>query len=135
MCSMNLAFRREATPLMYFPLMGEDPSGTRWGYDRFDDIWAGIFAKKILDHLGLSVVNGSPFVEHRKASDVKKNLLKERRGMAVNEHLWEWVSVARLTQKTPALCYEELAAKIAFPETRYFRNLRDAMRIWARLFV
>jgi len=58
MCSMNLAFRREVTPLMYFPLMGYDKHATHWGYDRFDDIWAGIFAKKICDHLGYGIVNG-----------------------------------------------------------------------------
>lgn len=135
MCSMNLAFRREVTPLMYFPLMGEDPSGKRWGYDRFDDIWAGIFAKKILDYLGLGVANGSPFVEHRKASDVKKNLVKERRGMAVNERLWRDVLAVELTKTRAADCYLELAHKISFPEAPYFTTLRRAMTIWARLFV
>ncbi|MBI2120340.1 MAG: hypothetical protein HYT94_01810 [Parcubacteria group bacterium] len=68
MCSMNLAFKRKVTPLMYFPPMGYDNKGKYWGYDRFDDIWAGIFAKKVIDHLGYSVVNGSPFIEHKKAS-------------------------------------------------------------------
>ena len=135
MCSMNLAFRREATPLMYFPLMGEDPSGTRWGFDRFDDIWAGIFAKKILDHLGLSVVNGSPFVEHRKASDVEKNLLKERRGITTNEWLWKRARAVVLTKTTAAECYRELAETIALPNTRYFNHLRRAMMMWAALFM
>ena len=66
MCSMNIAFRAEITPLLYFPLMGENSQGKKWGYDRFDDIWAGIFSKKIMDHLNMGVVNGAPFVEHRK---------------------------------------------------------------------
>jgi hypothetical protein len=135
MCSMNLAFRREVTPLMYFPLMGEDAHGQRWGYDRFDDIWAGIFAKKILDHLGLSVANGSPFVEHRKASDAQKNLQKERRGTAVNEDLWRRVSEVKFTQATIVGCYRELAQKIAFPSIPYFTKLRQAMVLWANLFV
>lgn len=134
MCSMNLAFSREATPLMYFPLMGKDPDGNTWGFDRFDDIWAGLFAKKIMDHLNLAAVNGSPFVEHRKASDIQKNLMKEKRGIAQNETLWRLVDKVVLTKKTPAACYVELAQKIRFPKNTYFTYLRRAMEIWASLF-
>lgn len=135
MSSMNLAFCRDITPLMYFPLMGKDPDGKAWGYDRFDDIWAGVFAKKIIDHLGFAVVNGSPFVEHRKASDPHKNLLKEVRGIQTNETLWEAVEGVTLQSKTPALCYRELAEKVAFPKEWYFDKLREAMIIWANLFL
>lgn len=135
MCSMNLAFRKEVTPLMYFPLMGNDPHGVPWGYDRFDDIWAGIFAKKIMDHLGYVVINGSPFVEHRKASDPNVNIQKEKTGLPVNETLWQWVDAVKLTRQTPVLCYQELAKKILFPHTRYFRKLRQAMLIWSELFL
>jgi reversibly glycosylated polypeptide / UDP-arabinopyranose mutase len=135
LCSMNLAFRREMTPLMYFPLMGKDPAGNLWGFDRFDDIWAGIFAKKIMDHLGYAVVNGSPFIEHRKASDPKVNITKEKTGLPINEKLWQWVDAVTLTKKTPAACYQELAQQIVFPKTPYFIKLREAMLIWTDLFV
>ena len=135
MCSMNLAFHRDVTPLMYFPLMGKDPSGKLWGYDRFDDIWAGIFAKKIMDHLGLAVINGSPFVEHRKASNLEKNLEKEKKGMIVNETLWKIVDNIQLKDKSPAQCYKDLATKIKFPENSYFFFLRKAMMVWAELFI
>jgi reversibly glycosylated polypeptide/UDP-arabinopyranose mutase len=134
MCSMNLAFKREVTPLMYFPLMGFDPEGNYWGYDRFDDIWAGIFAKKIIDHLGFAVVNGSPFVEHRKASDVRNNIIKEKSGMIINEKLWRAVDAVSLTKNTPSACYRELAEKIIFPNTEYFKKLRMAMINWSTLF-
>jgi len=134
MSSMNLAFVREVVPLMYFLLMGSSPEGLPWGFDRFDDIWAGLFAKKILDHLGLSVVNGSPFVEHRKASDPHKNLIKEKRGLAVNETLWKAVDAVRLAKTTPAACYRELAEKIVFPAGPYFQKLRKAMVLWSKLF-
>lgn len=135
MSSMNLAFRREVVPLMYFPLMGSDPEGNLWGYDRFDDIWAGVFAKKICDHLGFGVVNGSPFVEHRKASDPHKNLEKEKTGLAVNEKLWRAVDEVELKQNSPAGCYRELAQNVQFPKGRYFEKLREAMLIWAGLFL
>lgn len=134
MCSMNLAFTREAVPFMYFPLMGFDPQGKAWGYDRFDDIWAGLFAKKICDHLGLAVVNGSPFVEHRKASDPQNNVLKEKKGLVINETLWRNVDEVKLYGKTAAACYSELAEKIQFPKNTYFKKLREAMTIWSELF-
>ena len=134
MCSMNLAFKREITPLMYQPLMGENSKGYRWQYDRFDDIWAGIFAKKIIDHLGYGVVNGAPFVKHRKASDPFDNLKKQAIGIEMNEKLWQIVDQVKLSKKSPKTCYLELAKKIKFPKEKYFEKLREAMIIWADLF-
>ncbi len=134
MSSMNLAFKNEVTPLMFFPMMGLDPQGNSWEYNRYDDIWAGIFSKRILDHLGMSVVNGSPFVEHRKASKPVSNLKKESAGMKVNELLWKRVKKVKLTKNTPKECYIELAKKVKFPKSKYFERLREAMIIWANLF-
>lgn len=134
MCSMNLAFKREVAPLMFFPMMGQKRDGSNWPYNRYDDIWAGLFSKKIMDHLGLGVINGSPFVEHRKASRLKDNYQKELEGMKINEILWKRVSEVNLTKKTPKTCYIELAEKIKFPNNKYFRQLKEAMIIWANLF-
>ncbi|MBP9814114.1 hypothetical protein KBC80_02870 [Candidatus Woesebacteria bacterium] len=134
MSSMNLAFTRQAIPLMYFPLMGKDPNGVSWGYDRYDDIWAGIFVKKIVDHLGFAVVNGSPFVEHKKASDPEVNLVKEKEGMLENEKLWKEVSRVTLTGTTVKECFEELLCAKFFEKSDYFRKLQKAMRIWVALF-
>ena len=135
MSSMNLAFTREAIPLMYFPLMGTDPKGVPWGYDRYDDIWAGVIAKKILDHIGLAVVNGSPFVEHRKASDPLVNLVKEKEGMAVNEDLWLSINAVPLTAKTITGSLEELLDSNIFSQTKYLKSLQRAMKIWITKFL
>jgi reversibly glycosylated polypeptide / UDP-arabinopyranose mutase len=134
LCSMNIAFKRELTPLLYFPLMGQDVQGNSWGYDRFDDIWAGIFAKKIMDHLGLGVVNGSPFVEHRKASDPFKNLQKEAKGLELNETVWKAVDAISLTKKNATECYLELASKLELEDKKYGKKLTEAMQIWASFF-
>lgn len=134
MCSMNMAFRKNITPLMFFPMMGQNLNGKKWKYDRYDDIWAGIFSKKIMDHLGMSVVSGSPFVEHRKKSNIKNNLEKEILGMKINESLWKSVNEVKLTKNDPKLCYLELAKKINFPKDKYFVKLQEAMKIWAELF-
>jgi len=134
MCSMNLAFKREITPLMFFPMMGQKPDGSNWPYNRYDDIWAGLFSKKIMDHLGFAVINGSPFIEHRKASKLKDNYQKELEGMKINEVLWKMVGEVKLTKNTPKTCYIELAKKIKFPKGKYFKKIREAMIIWANLF-
>jgi hypothetical protein len=62
MCGMNLAFRPDVVPALYFLLMGRD-----YEYHRFGDIWAGIIIKKIADHLGYSINSGEPAVKHRGA--------------------------------------------------------------------
>lgn len=133
MCSMNLAFKREVIPLMYFPLMGENKEGKKWGYDRFDDIWAGIFSKKIMDHLGYSVLNGVPFVEHRKASNPFTNLQKEARGIKTNEDLYQQVEKVKLTKKNPKDAYGELVSKLDL-KGDYFVKLKEAINIWLDLF-
>jgi len=134
MCSMNLAFNREAVPIMFFPMMGSKPDGSQWGFDRFDDIWAGLFSKKIMDHLGWAVINGSPFVEHRKASLPGVNEIKEVEGVAVNETLWQKVDEVTLTATTAISAYRELAEKMVLPQTEYFQHLRQAMILWTKLF-
>jgi len=134
MCSMNLAFKTKISPLMYFPLMGYNDKNLHWGYDRFDDIWAGVFAKKIIDHLDLAVVNGSPFVEHKKASNVFTNLLKEAKGIQTNEILYQNVDKVTLTSKTIVGSYKELIAKLELPKEDYFIKLKKAIEIWLNLY-
>ena len=131
---MNLAFSRDVVPLMFFPMMGQDNNGNSWGFDRFDDIWAGVFSKKVMDHLGWSVINGSPQVEHKKASLTKHNLEKEKSGIEMNELLWKAIDEVQLTRNTAVECYRELAEKVVFPKNEYFDKLKRAMIIWAELF-
>ena len=134
MCTMNLAFRRQVTPLMFLTMMGKSPSGNDWEFNRYDDIWAGLFSKKIMDHLGWGIISGSPFVDHRKASLTTDNFKKEMAGLKMNETLWQIVDQVKLTQPDPKSCYRQLASKAKFPKTAYFKKLRQAMTIWANLF-
>lgn len=124
---MNLAFRAEAAPAMYFLLMGRD-----WPYDRFGDIWCGLFAKKICDHLGYAVRSGDPMVEHQRASRVWANLRKELPGYEINETLWQAVDSILLEGTNFAECYGEVADKLRL-DGEYGKTLRRAMRMWAEL--
>ncbi|MFZ6035447.1 MAG: hypothetical protein ACOYUB_04895 [Patescibacteria group bacterium] len=134
LCSMNLAFKTKMTPIMYFPPMGQDAEGKRWGYDRFDDIWAGILSKKIIDHMGFAVVNGSPYVRHKKASNVMENLKKEAKGIMTNENLYKSVKDIKLTGRDIKKTYLKMVRRAAFPKEKYFSKLKEAIRIWVSLF-
>jgi reversibly glycosylated polypeptide/UDP-arabinopyranose mutase len=134
MSAMNIAFKAEITVLMYQLLMGYDRYNNKLNYDRFDDIWCGLFAKKIIDHLQWGTLTGSPFVTHKRASNVFTNIKKEATGIEKNETLWESVKAVNLTQKDPVSCYLELANKIEFPKEEYFSLLKRGMIEWANLF-
>jgi Reversibly glycosylated polypeptide len=128
MCSMNLAWRPEFTAAMYFLLMGP-----AYPFDRFGDIWGGVLAKRVADHLGFAVNSGSPGVLHERASDVFANLAKESRGLAANETFWRAADSVVLTAETVPGAYAELAERLPL-EQEDFVLLRRAMRTWAELF-
>jgi Reversibly glycosylated polypeptide len=128
MCSMNLAWRREFTPAMYFLLMGPE-----YPFDRFGDIWAGVIAKRIADHLGFAVNSGSPAIRHERMSNVFVNLAKESRGMASNETVWRAVDSVVLTAVDVAGAYRQLAEQLPLEDSG-FAELRRAMIAWAGLF-
>jgi len=131
MCGMNLAWRREYTVVMYFLLMGQNAAGKPWPFDRFGDIWAGILNKRVLDHLGVGVWSGAPFVHHSRASNVWANFRKEHAGIQENESFWQLVDGARLTGNTPAECYGELAEALADVNgAGYWSTVARAMHLW-----
>jgi reversibly glycosylated polypeptide / UDP-arabinopyranose mutase len=135
-CIMNVAFRREATPLLYMLLMGQDQQGERWGFDRFDDIWAGLFLKKTADHLGWAITSGAPSVHHSRASDPHRNAELEAPGIRAHEDFWQHIRDVKLTGATPSECYAELAGAAGSfrggsPREGYWMTLAAAMRLWA----
>jgi Reversibly glycosylated polypeptide len=81
-CSMNLAFKRCMLPYIY---------QTPWalGVKRFDDIFAGIEAKREIDKHGWAAVTGYARVHHERASNVFTNLENEALGLRLNEDFWK----------------------------------------------
>jgi reversibly glycosylated polypeptide/UDP-arabinopyranose mutase len=129
MSSMNLAFRREALPLMWPPLMGEGQP-----YHRFDDIWCGWIAKKVCDHLGWAVRSGVPFVYHSRASDAERNRQLEEPGIVQNDRLWKVVHGAMIQGATPAACIADLWDQIvAEMDGDYWQKCRTAALRWVEL--
>ncbi|MBI4244697.1 MAG: hypothetical protein HY606_11460 [Planctomycetes bacterium] len=132
-CSMNTAWKKELTIARYHLLMGEDRHGNPYGVDRFDDIWAGLFAKKICDHLGYRIVSGYPVVWHDRASNPVINSKKEESGLPINESLWKIVDSIILSGNTIGQCYREIAEQLTM-DTAYWEKVRRAMMLWSDLF-
>lgn len=128
MCGMNVAWKPEFTPAMYFLLMGRN-----WPYDRWGDIWCGILAKKVCDHLHLGVKSGEPAIEHRKKSDQWANLARESSGYKVNETFWQAVDSIVLSAGDIQGAYKQIAELLPL-EGEYWSQLRQAMRLWAEIF-
>ncbi len=103
-CSMNTSFLPKIVPAFYQLYMNFK------GIDRFDDIWSGVFLKKIADHVGDSLCLGKPSGKHVKRSrSIFKDLLKEVNGLEMNENLWKICETVDFSAKTYADCYLELA--------------------------
>jgi len=83
-CGMNLAFRREALPYIYFA-----PVGKYKGAERFDDIWMGLEVVKDFAKLNWAIVTGYAQVMHQRESNVFTSLEKEAVGIKMNEVYWK----------------------------------------------
>ena len=128
-CGMNLAFKKEIAPACYFPLMGMISP-----YKRFDDIWFGVLAKKICDHLGFHISCGMPFINHKKHSDPFVNLEKETPGIVFNEEFWTIIDSIKLRSKTPKGCMGDIAKVLKKSDNDYMSRLGKAIEIWEGFF-
>ena len=133
MCGMNLAWDAQFTPAMYFGIFGP-----KYGFDQYDDIWAGVLSKKIVDYFRYGVISGYPSVEHRKQSNRYVNLKKQLPGLEMNEHFWAAVQDIQLTANGITGAYRELIEKL--PDTftgepeGYTKKFKEAALLWANLF-
>jgi Reversibly glycosylated polypeptide len=129
--SMNLAVRGAVACLMYYP-----PMGLGSPFSRFDDIWCGLVLQRVCRHLRLSIVCGSPLVDHRRASDPFVNLEKEGTGIGANERVWELIDAIELTASTPLGAMREvgLALERAGEHDEYAGRWGRAIQGWCELF-
>lgn len=139
--TQNTAFIRELTSAFYDVLMDTSIHDIR--LDRYDDIWAGLFALKLIHKLGYRATFGIPLTEHkRNKHDYVSDLKSELIGMSLNNLVYEIVMRADVQAKSFADGYLELA-DILMNEVKkfvndeevlnYFSKLTEAMRIWVDL--
>lgn len=136
LCSMNTAFLPRIVPAFYQLYMNF------MGVDRFDDIWSGIFFKKIADHLGDKICLGEPIVYHdKRPRDVFKDLKKELEGMIINEALWKMLDEVELDGKTYWDSYYSLAHDLEKKVEKLQNSMRQKfmlaqikkMKLWLKI--
>lgn len=135
-CSMNLAFRPEIIPAFYQLFMSREAV---YGIDRFDDIWSGLFLKKVLNHLEKGMSYGYPLCFHDKSPrDIFRDIRAEMEGLIINEVLWKVVDEIELTGGDYLNCYRELAEKLGaqskrFHKPDYIDYMSKKMGRWTKL--
>lgn len=128
MCGMNVGFRREVLPAVFF----------QHTFRRHDDIFAGWVAQAILDLHGYGYVSGGAVVLHQRASDAKANLIKERPGDAVNKALLSHVRGFQGTEADVAGTFDRLAAHVGWlrvgnsESDRLIQEYAASMQTWQR---
>jgi hypothetical protein len=131
-CSMNAAFVPKVLPAFYQLYMNT------MGIDRFDDIWSGIFLKRVADHLGDSICLGRPVgVHNKRPRSVFKDLKKEMDGMVMNETVWKMIE-GDIRGKSYSDAYLSLtdllasgAEKLVDENHKRFLKLQaEKMRLW-----
>lgn len=137
--TQNTAFHRDLLPCIYLPVMGGKVNGMR--IDRYDDIWASYFIKKIADHLGDFIAFGKPCVrQKRNPHNYLYDLSRELPGMLLTEKLILTLQEIELLETTYNECYLELIQKLrkkicnskcyTYSEKAFISELTDGMTIW-----
>jgi hypothetical protein len=140
--TQNTAFHKDILPCLYFVLMGGNINGLV--IERYGDIWFGLFAKKIIDHMGDYISFGKPFAIHkRNTHNLLKDLKWEFWAIMFTETLSEFLESISLTKKTYGECYVELAEKLdkfisenekmEQDAKKYFKDVVSAMKIWVEV--
>lgn len=146
MCGMNVSFSVDMLPAMYFTLQGTmhvDGVDHALDYDRWGDIWCGLFSKIVADNIGGYVSSGTPRVFHSRASSATKNRDKERAGLFLHPKMVSHLMQDGIVKRRDVINFEnvgEMYVEIADSlrevggatndERAYLILLSEAMKQW-----
>jgi len=133
-CGMNTSFLKEVIPA--FPYTYQEPDG--FGVARYDDIWSGLFIKKILDKLDKRMSAGFPVVSHEKGTrDVNIDVKFEDKGDIMNSFLWNNLSELNLETNDYTSCFLEIADWLDKTSKndnslKFFEKVAESMYGWIK---
>lgn len=137
--TQNTAFDASMMPLIHAIPMGDRVEGME--LSRFDDIWLGFFAEKILHAMGKTVAYGKPLSYHdRNVHHLKRELEHEAIGIRLNEVVVDVLDSIEITESDYFACYRELISKfrdelpgrdVDYECKAYFEKMLDGMDVWA----
>jgi glycosyltransferase involved in cell wall biosynthesis len=136
--TQNTAFDTSMMPLIHTIPMGDEIKGME--LSRFDDIWLGYFAEKILQSMDKTVAYGTPLSSHdRNIHHLKQELEHEAIGIQLNEIVIDILDSIDITKSDYFACYRELISEfrkelhdrdIDYEFTAYFEKMLDGMETW-----
>ncbi len=137
--TQNTAFHRDILPAFYFVPVGDPVSGI--AVERYGDIWAGFFAKKLIDHMDDRITFGLPACDHRRnVHNLLGDLELEFWSVQATDPLAEMLRGWTLTASSYGDAYVELADHLeasVWPHKRmagefkgFFGKMAHAMRVW-----
>lgn len=136
---INVAFDRSIIGPALFPglrLAGEGK--LRW--ETVEDIFSGMCAKVVCDHLGLGVKSGLPYVWRNETGNAVESLKKEWEGVKLMEEVVPFFQSARLSKSavTAEDCVLEIAnmmkEQLGGSSDGLFAHAADAMVEWVKLW-
>lgn len=138
---INLGFNREVVGPAMFPGLRLSGEGKR-RWETMEDIWCGMCAKLVCDHLGLGVKSGLPYVwrgKEEEGSDAIESLKREWDGVKLMEEVVPFFQSARLprTAVTAEQCLMEIAGMVKErlgPLDPLFDRAANAMVEWVKLW-
>ncbi|KAF5201879.1 Udp-arabinopyranose mutase [Thalictrum thalictroides] len=135
---INVAFEREVIGPALFPGLRLGGEGKlRW--ETIEDLFSGMCAKVVCDHLGLGVKSGLPYVWRKESGDAVESLKKEWEGVKLMEEVVPFFQTVRLLRSavTAEDCVLEIAKMVKEqlgPSDRVFTRAADAMVEWIKLW-
>jgi len=138
--TQNTALALDLLPCFYYVPMGAMINGVT--LDRYGDIWTGIFANKIINHIRDRICIGRPLTDHRRnVHNLFKDLMCEIWGMILTNYLVNLIIDCEIYSKNYADAYLELADELAKRTSthenadvkKYFRKLSKAMYSWVNV--
>ncbi|XP_044499841.1 probable UDP-arabinopyranose mutase 5 isoform X2 [Mangifera indica] len=135
---INIAFERETVGPALLPALRLAREGKlRW--ETIEDIWSGMCAKVMCDHLGLGVKTGLPYVWRSDKGNPIESLKKEWAGVKLMEEVVPFFQSVRLprTATTSEDCVVEIAKSVKErlgSVDPVFNHAADAMVQWVKLW-
>lgn len=135
---INIAFDRELVGPALFPAFRLAKEGKlRW--ETVEDIWSGMCAKVICDHLGLGVKSGLPYVWRTERGNAIDSLKKEWEGVKLMEEVVPFFESVRFNQASVKAedCVVEIAKQVKEQlgqSDPVFNRAADAMVEWVRVW-
>jgi hypothetical protein len=136
--TQNTAFHTDLMPLIHTIPMGDTIEGME--ISRFDDIWLGFFAEKILHNMDGTVAYGTPISTHdRNTHNLKEELEHEAVGIRLNEMVVDILENIEISGSSYNECYKDLIRKYRtemegyteYSFEAYFKRMLDGMELWA----